>query len=55
MQVDLDAIDERQHPDVPIIDGDVVYLPASGPRLVPWGIWQFFTNIFRIGASVVAF
>jgi polysaccharide export outer membrane protein len=55
MQVDLDAIDDRQRPDVPIIDGDVVYLPASGPRLVPWGIWQFFTNIFRIGASVVAF
>lgn len=53
--VDLDAVDDRQQSDVPIIDGDVVYLPASGPKLVPWGLWQFFTNIFRIGASVVAF
>ena len=53
--VDLDAVDDRQQADVPIIDGDVVYLPASGPKLVPWGIWQFFTNVFRIGASVVAF
>ena len=55
MEVDLNAVDDRQQPDVPIIDGDVVYLPASAPRLVPWGIWQFFTNVFRIGASVVAF
>jgi polysaccharide biosynthesis/export protein len=53
--VDLDAINDRQQADVPIIDGDVVYLPASAPKLVPWGIWQFFTNVFRIGASVVAF
>jgi polysaccharide export outer membrane protein len=55
MAVDLDAVDDRLEPDVPIIDGDVVYMPASGPRLVPWGLWQFFTNIFRLGASVVAF
>lgn len=53
--VDVDAVDSRQQADVPIIDGDVVYLPASGPKLVPWGMWQFFTNVFRIGASVVAF
>jgi polysaccharide export outer membrane protein len=55
MTVDLHAVDDRLQPDLPIIDGDVVYLPASGPRLVPWGLWQFFTNVFRIGASVVAF
>jgi polysaccharide export outer membrane protein len=55
MTVDLQAVDERLAPDLPIIDGDVVYLPASGPRLVPWGIWQFFATIFRVGASVVAF
>jgi len=55
MTVDLESVDERQQPDLPVVDGDVVYLPASGPRLVPWGIWQFFTNVFRIGASVVAF
>lgn len=53
--VDLHAVDEREAPDVPIIDGDVVYLPASGPRLVPWGMWQFVTALFRVGASVVAF
>jgi polysaccharide export outer membrane protein len=53
--VDLNAVDDRLEPDVPIIDGDVVYLPASGPRLVPWGLWQFVTSLFRVGASVVAF
>ena len=53
--VDLSAVDERQQADLPIVDGDVVYLPASNARLVPWGIWQFFSNVFRVGASVVAF
>jgi polysaccharide export outer membrane protein len=53
--VDLDKVDNREQADGPIIDGDVVYLPASGLKLVPWGLWQFFTNVFRIGASVVAF
>jgi len=55
MTVDLHAVDDREQPDLPVIDGDVVYLPADAARLVPWGIWQFFTNVFRIGASVVAF
>ena len=55
MTVDLHAVDDRQQPDLPIIDGDVVYLPASGAKLVPWGIWQFFSTIFRVGASVLAF
>jgi polysaccharide export outer membrane protein len=53
--VDLSAVDERQQADLPIVDGDVVYLPASSAKLVPWGIWQFFSNVFRVGASVVAF
>jgi polysaccharide export outer membrane protein len=55
MTVDLHEVDDRKQADLPIIDGDVVYLPASGPRLVPWGIWQFISTLFRVGASVVAF
>jgi polysaccharide export outer membrane protein len=53
--VDLLQVDDREQPDIPIIDGDVVYLPASSARLVPWGIWQFFAQVFRVGASVVTF
>jgi polysaccharide export outer membrane protein len=53
--VDLHAVDNREQPDLPIVDGDVVYLPASGPRLVPWGMWQLISTMFRVGASVVAF
>jgi polysaccharide biosynthesis/export protein len=55
MTVDLHAVDDRQEADLPIIDGDVVYLPASSTRLVPWAFWQFISTLFRVGASVVAF
>jgi len=55
MTVDLHAVDDREAADFPIIDGDIVYLPASSARLVPWGIYQFFANVFRLGASVVTF
>jgi len=52
--IDLAAVAEGRAVDVPIIDGDVVYAPASPVRVVPWGIWTFITTVFRIGASVVA-
>ena len=53
--VDVAAVSEGRAVDVPIIDGDVVYVPASSARVVPWGVWNFITTIFRVGASVVAF
>ena len=53
--VDVAAVAAGRAVDVPIIDGDVVYAPASSARVVPWGIWNFVTTIFRVGASVVAF
>jgi len=53
--VDLDAVAQGRATDFPIADGDVVYLPASGVRVVPWGVWQFVTTIFRFGFSAVAF
>jgi len=52
--VDTVAVAEGRAVDVPIIDGDVVYAPASPVRVVPWGIWNFITTVFRFGASVVA-
>ena len=49
--VDLDAVAAGQEPDMPIIDGDVVYLPSDNVKLVPWALWAFVATILRFGAS----
>jgi hypothetical protein len=51
-QLDLDAVAEGGETDVAILDGDVVYLPASGWRLIPWGLWMLVNSLLRFGASV---
>ena len=38
--VDLDAIAYGREPDFPITDGDVVHLPVSPQRAVPWGVYE---------------
>ena len=38
--VDLEAVREGRAPDVPITDGDVVRVPASTIRIVPWGAYS---------------
>jgi len=38
-EVDLEAIADGRAPDVPITDGDVVHVPASVARVVPWSLW----------------
>jgi polysaccharide export outer membrane protein len=50
--VDIDAISTGQEPDMPIVDGDVVTLPADSLSLVPWGLWTFVSTVFRVGWSL---
>jgi polysaccharide export outer membrane protein len=50
--VDLEAISTGREPDMPIIDGDVVTVPADNLSLVPWGIWTLVSTVFRVGWSV---
>jgi len=50
--VDLDAVAEGREADVPVLDGDVVTLPADGVKLVPWGVWAFVSSLVRFGWSV---
>jgi len=49
---DLDAIRSGAQPDLPLREGDVVDVTSSGPKLVAYGIYRFFTSIMSVGASI---
>jgi protein involved in polysaccharide export with SLBB domain len=53
--VDLDAVARGVAPDVPVTDGDVVRLPASYGRLVPWGMWVVAKEMVHVGGNVLLF
>jgi polysaccharide biosynthesis/export protein len=53
--VDLDAVASGHEPDFPITDGDVVHLPVSAERAVPWGVYQAAKEIIHVGASFPIF
>ena len=53
--VDLAAISEGRAPDPPVTDGDVVRLPASPVRVVPWGMWTVAKELVRVGGNVLLF
>ena len=53
--VDLLAVGDGRLPDVPIADGDVVRIPPSWVRVVPWGMWSFAKEMVNIGGSVPIF
>jgi polysaccharide export outer membrane protein len=49
---DLEKIKNGEQPDISAQEGDVIDVTSSGPKLVPYGIYRFFSSIFRMGASV---
>jgi polysaccharide export outer membrane protein len=51
-QIDLEAVAEGRENDIALLDGDVIYLPASKVRLVPWGFWQLINTMLRFGAAI---
>ena len=53
--VDLDAVREGRAPDVPITDGDVVRVPASTVRVVPYGAYTLLKGLVYVGGSVPLF
>ena len=54
-EVDLGAIADGRAPDVPITDGDVVHVPVSVARAVPWGMWTVAREMIHVGGSVLLF
>jgi polysaccharide biosynthesis/export protein len=53
-EVDFNAIDALKAPDIYVHEGDVVEVPASAAKLVPWGMYNFFTKIIGLGFGVKA-
>jgi len=53
--VDLDAVAHGLAPDVPVADGDIVRLPASRLRVIPWGVWTIAREMVHIGGNVLLF
>jgi len=49
---DLELIKRGEKVDIPMYEGDVIDVPSSTPKLVPYGFYRFFTSLFRVGASV---
>jgi protein involved in polysaccharide export with SLBB domain len=48
--IDLAAVAAGRMQDVPVADGDVVRVPYSAPKLVPWGAWELVYSLVRFGA-----
>ena len=53
--VDLDAVAKGLAPDMPVTDGDVVRLPASMARLLPWSAWTVAREMVHVGGNVLLF
>jgi hypothetical protein len=53
--VDLHAVTEGRASDLPIADGDVVRLPASAVRIVPWSVFAIARELVHIGGTVALF
>jgi polysaccharide biosynthesis/export protein len=46
----LDAIKAGEQPDLPLREGDVIDVSSTGPRLVAYGFYRFFTSFMSVGA-----
>jgi polysaccharide export outer membrane protein len=53
--VDLQAVARGESADVYVQNGDVIEIGATGPKLVAYGVFQFFTTVFQIGAAFPVF
>ena len=53
--VDLDAVAHGVAADPPVVDGDVIRLPVSASRVVPWGMWTVAREMVHVGGNVLLF
>ena len=53
--VDLDAVASGRAPDFPITDGDVVHLPMSADRAVPWSAYEVAKEVIHVGGYIPIF
>jgi protein involved in polysaccharide export with SLBB domain len=50
--VDLERIKRGEMPDRPVQEADVIEVSSSTAKLVPYGVYRFFTSLIRIGATI---
>jgi polysaccharide export outer membrane protein len=55
LAVDAQAVSEGTAPDLPMIDGDVVQVPASYTRLAPWALWTAVRELVHVGGNALLF
>lgn len=53
--IDLAAVSAGTLDDVPITDGDVIHVPPTPTRLVPWGVWTVVREMIHVGGNVLLF
>jgi polysaccharide export outer membrane protein len=47
----LDAIKTGEQPDLTLREGDVIDVSSTGPKLVAYGFYKFFTSIMSVGVG----
>ena len=52
LAADLDKIKTGEMSDIGLQGGDIVQVSSSTAKLIPYGIYEFFKNVARVGASV---
>lgn len=50
--VNLEDIEEGRAEDIRLREGDLVVVEAQGAKLVGYGVYQFFSNVMRVGVSL---
>jgi polysaccharide export outer membrane protein len=53
--VDLVAVADGREKDLPLTDGDVVTVPYSSSKLVPYGLWAFSKEMIHVGGTIPLF
>jgi polysaccharide biosynthesis/export protein len=49
LTVDLDKIKNGEMADIDLQGADIVQVPSSNVRIVPWGIYGLFRDVIRVG------
>jgi protein involved in polysaccharide export with SLBB domain len=49
---DLGKIKNGESPDIALQGGDIVEIAATTSKLVPYGVYRFFSSIMSVGASI---
>ncbi len=49
---DLEKIKHGESSDIPVQEGDVIEVSSSTSKLVPYGLYHFFSSVFHVGAVV---